>query len=98
VEAGGGAADADGHGDGFEQAGGDESGRSGAEVEQRVGRLAAVDAALVAEVDDRVGQSCPLLWGVDLLVDGGERVPSPVGIVVLDRASVGGRGRSAGGA
>jgi hypothetical protein len=40
---------------------------------------------LVAELDDRVGESCPLLWGVDLLVDGGERVPAPVGVVVFDR-------------
>jgi len=85
VEAAGGAADAGGDGDGFEQAGGDESGRSGAEVEERVGGLAAVDAPLVAEADDRVGESCPLLWGVDLLVDRGQRVPAPFGVVVFDR-------------
>ena len=85
MEAAGGAVDAGGDGDGFEQAGGDESGGSAAEVEQRVGGLAAVEAALVAEADERVGQSCPLLWGVDLFVDGGQRVPSPVGVVVLDR-------------
>ena len=59
-----------GDGDGFEQAGGDEAGGAAVEVEERVGGLAAVDAALVAESDDRVGESCPLLWGVDLL---GER-------------------------
>ena len=40
---------------------------------------------LVAEADDRVGESCSLLWGVDLLVDGGERVPAPVGVVLFDR-------------
>ena len=85
MEAAGGAVDAGGDGDGFEQAGGDQAGGVGAEVQQRVGGLAAVDAALVAEADDRVGQSCPLLWGVDLFVDGGERVPAPVGIVVFDR-------------
>jgi hypothetical protein len=50
-----------------------------------VGGLAAVDTALVAESNDRVGESCPLLWGVDLLVDGGERVRAPVWVVVLDR-------------
>ena len=54
------------------------------EVEERVGGLAAVDAMLVAESDDRVGESCSLLWGVDLLVDGGECVPAPVGVVVFD--------------
>lgn len=85
MEAAGGAADAGGDGGGFEEAGGDESGGSCAEVEQRVGGLTAVDAALIAESDDRFGQSCPLLWGVDLLVDGGERVPAPVRVVVLDR-------------
>ena len=47
--------------------------------------MAAVDAALVAESDDGVGESCPLLWGVDLPGDGGERVPAPVGVVVFDR-------------
>ena len=59
--------------------------RSGVEVEERVGGLAVVDAVLVAESDDRVGESCSLLGGVDLFVDGGERVPAPVGVVVLDR-------------
>ena len=68
MEAAWGAADADGDGDGFEQAGGDEAGGSGAEVQQRVGGLAAVEAALVAEADDRVGEPGALLWGVDLLV------------------------------
>ena len=77
--------DADGEGDGFEQAGGDEAGGAAVEVEQRVGGLAAVDVVLVAESDDRVGESCSLLGGVDLLVDGGERVPAPVGVVVFDR-------------
>lgn len=85
VETAGGAADADGDGDGFEEAGGDESGGPGAQVEQGVGGLAAVQAAVVAESDDRVGEPCSLLWGVDLFVDGGERVPAPVGVVVLDR-------------
>ena len=83
MEAAWGAADPDGYGDGFEQAGADESGGSGAEVEEGVGGLAAVDAALVAEADDRVGEARSLLWGVDLLGDGGERIPSPVWIVVL---------------
>ena len=95
MEAAGGAADADGDGDGFEQAGGDESGGAGAEVQQRVCGLAAVEVAVIAERDDRVGEPRSLLWGVDLLVDGGERVPAPVGIVVFDRLAealeVGGR-------
>lgn len=85
MEAAGGAADADRDGDGFEKAGGSESGGAGAEVEERVCGLAAVDAALVAESDDRVGEACSLLWGVDLVVDGGERVPTPVWVVVFDR-------------
>lgn len=85
MEAAGGAGGADGYGDGFEEAGGDESGGSGAQVEQGVRGLAAVQAAVVAESNDRVGEPCSLLWGVDLFVDGGERVPAPVGVVVLDR-------------
>ena len=85
MEAAGGAAGADGDGDGFEEAGGDEAGGAAVEVEERVGGLVAVDAVLVAESDDRVGESCPLLGGVDLLMDGGERVPAPFGVVVLDR-------------
>lgn len=40
---------------------------------------------LVAELDDRVRERRALLWGVDLCGDSGERVPSPVGIVVGDR-------------
>ena len=68
MEAAGGAAGADGDGDGFEEAGGDEAGGSAVEVEERVGGLAAVEAALVAELDDRVGEAGALLWGVDLLV------------------------------
>jgi len=55
------------------------------EVEERVGGLPASDPVLVAQSDDRVGESGALLGGVDLSVDGGERVPAPVGIVVLDR-------------
>jgi hypothetical protein len=55
------------------------------EVEQRVGGLAATDPVLLAELDDGVGEVCPLLWCVDLLVDCGERVPAPVGVVVFDR-------------
>ncbi len=85
MEAAGGAVDADRDGDGFERTGGDEAGGAGVVVEQRVGGLPAVDLALVAESDDRVGGSCPLLGGVDLLVHGGERVPAPVGVVEFDR-------------
>jgi hypothetical protein len=48
VQAGWGAADADGHGDRFEQAGADEAGRATVEVQEGVGGLAAVDAVLVA--------------------------------------------------
>ena len=66
MEAAGGAVGADWDGDGFEQAGGDEAGGVGVEVEERVGGLAAADAALVAESDDRVGESGALLGGVDL--------------------------------
>jgi hypothetical protein len=84
LEAAGGAVDADGDGNGFQEAGGDESGGAAVEVEERVGGLAAVDAVLVAESEDRVGESCSLLWGVDVLVDGGECVPAPVGVVVFD--------------
>jgi hypothetical protein len=65
--------------------GADEAGGVAVEVEERVGGLPAVDAALVAQSDDRVGESCPLLRGVDLLGDGGKRVPAPVGVVVFDR-------------
>jgi hypothetical protein len=85
VEAAWGAVDADRDGDGFEQAGGGETGGVGVEVEQRVGGLPAVDPALVAESDDRVGEACPLSGGVDLLVNAGECVPAPVGVVVFDR-------------
>jgi hypothetical protein len=85
VKAARGAADADGDGDGFEEAGADEAGGAAVEVEECVGGLAAADAVLVAESDDGIGESCPLLWGVDLLGDGGERVPAPVGIVAFDR-------------
>ena len=52
---------------------------------QRVGGLAAADAAWSRSSDDRVGESGSLLGGVDLLVDAGERVPAPVGVVVFDR-------------
>ena len=55
------------------------------EVEERVSGLASVDAVLVAESGDRVGEACALLWGVDLFVDVGERVPAPVCVVVFDR-------------
>jgi hypothetical protein len=85
VEAGWGAAGADGDCDGFEEAGGDQAGGGAVEVEERVGGLASVDAVLVAESDDRVGELGSLLWGVDLFGDGGERVPAPVGVVVFDR-------------
>jgi len=73
------------NGDGFEQAGGDEAVALAVKVQQRVGGLAAADPALVAESDDRVGEPGALLGGVDLLVDGGQRVPAPLGIVVFDR-------------
>jgi hypothetical protein len=46
--------------------------------------LTASDALLVAEGDDRVSESGALLWGVDLLGDRGQRVPAPLGVVVLD--------------
>ncbi len=85
MQAAGGAAGADGDGDGFEQAGGDESGGAAVEVEECVSGLAVVDAVLVAESDDRVGESGSLLWGVDLVGAGGEGVPAPVGVVVFDR-------------
>ena len=41
-------ADADGDGNGFEQAGSDEAGGASVEVQEGVGGLAAVDAVLVA--------------------------------------------------
>jgi hypothetical protein len=85
VEAAGGAADADGDGYRFEQAGADEAGGATVEVQEGVGGLASVDAVLVAESVDRVGESRSLLWGVDLFRHGGECVPPPVGVVVFDR-------------
>ncbi len=85
MEAAGGAVDADGDGDGFEQAGCDEAGGSTGEVVDRVGGLQRSDALLVAESEERVGECGALLWGVDLCGDAGERVPSPVGIVLGDR-------------
>jgi hypothetical protein len=72
-------------GDGFEQAGGDEAVALAVEVQQRKRGLTAADPVLVAEADDGVGESDALLGAVDLLVDGGERVPAPLGVVVLDR-------------
>jgi hypothetical protein len=48
LEAAGGAGDADGEGDGFEQAGGDEAGGAAVEVDDRGGGLSAGDAVLVA--------------------------------------------------
>ena len=80
-----GAVSADLDGDGCEEAGGDQTGAVGVKIEERVGGLAVSDAVLIPELDDRVGKSRALLGGVDLLVHGGERVPAPVGIVVLDR-------------
>jgi hypothetical protein len=62
------------NGDGFEQAGGDEAVALAVKVQQRVGGLAADDPALVAYSDDRVGEPGALLGGVDLLVDGGQRI------------------------
>jgi hypothetical protein len=55
------------------------------EVKERVGGLVMTDAFLVTESDDRIGEACALLGGVDLFVDGGERVPALVGVVALDR-------------
>ena len=85
MESAGGAFGADLDGDGLHQAGGDEAFAVGVEVQKCVGGLAAFDAVLVAEVDDRVGESGALLGGVDLLVEVGERVPAPVRVVVFDR-------------
>jgi hypothetical protein len=76
---------ADLDGDGFEQAGGDQARAWGVEVKERVGGLPASESVLIAQADDRVGESGALLWGVDLLVDGGERVPAPLRAIVLDR-------------
>jgi hypothetical protein len=67
-----GAAGADGDGDGFEEACGDKAGGGAVEVEERVGGLVAVDAVLVAESDDGVGEPRSLLRGVDLFRDSGE--------------------------
>lgn len=55
------------------------------EVQQREGGLPATDPVLVAQPDDGVGESRALLGTVDLLVDVGECVPAPFGVVVLDR-------------
>jgi hypothetical protein len=44
----------------------------------------AVDAVLVAESDDGVGEPRSLLRGVDLFRDGGECGPAPAGVDVLD--------------
>jgi len=55
------------------------------EVQQRVGGLAATDRAVVAESDDRVRELCSLLGGIDLVVNGGERVSAPIGVIELDR-------------
>ena len=97
MEVAGGVADADGNGDRLERAGADESGGASVEVQERVGVLASVDEALIAQSNHRVGEAGSLLGCVDLLGDGGERVPAPVGIVVFDRfrGGVGGQGRSA---
>jgi hypothetical protein len=75
---------ADGYRDGFEQGGADQAGGWGVEIKEGVGSLTAPDATLVAERDDCVSESVALLWGVDLLGDRGQRVPAPVGIVILD--------------
>jgi hypothetical protein len=85
VEAAGGAVGADLDGDRFEEAGCDEAGAVGVEIEECVGGLPASDSVLIAQSHDRVGESGALSWGVDLLVHGGERVPAPIGVVVLDR-------------
>ena len=85
MEAAGCPFDADLDGDGVHQAGGDEASAVGVKVKECVGGLAVGDPVLVAEADDRVGESGALLGGVDLLVKVGERVPAPVGVVVFDR-------------
>jgi hypothetical protein len=84
-EAAGGAFDAGVNSDGFEQAGGDEAVALAVEVQQRERGLPATDPVLVAQSDDGVGESRALLGTVDLLVDVGECVPAPFGVVVLDR-------------
>ncbi len=85
MESAGGAAGADGDGDGFDQAGADEAGGWAGEVVDRVGGLERFDALLVAQGEERVGELGALRGCVDLRGDGGERVPAPVGIVVRDR-------------
>ena len=57
-------------GDGVGEAGGEEVLGWGVEVVDRVGGLGAGQAVLVAEAQDRVGESGALLWGVDLVGDG----------------------------
>lgn len=42
---------------------------------------------LVAEDEERVGESCALLWGVDLLGDDREFVPAVVWLVISDRVA-----------
>lgn len=85
MEAAGRAFDADVDGDGLHQAGCDEASAVCVEVQECVGGLAATDPGLVAEADNGVGESGVLLRGVDLLVQVGERVPAPVGVVMFDR-------------
>jgi len=47
--------------------------------------LLAIDAVLVAQRDERVGESLALSGCVDLRGDGGEGVPAPIWVVVGDR-------------
>lgn len=85
MEAAGGAVSADLDGDGFKEAGGDQAGAFGVEIEERVGGLPASNPVLIAQSHDRVRESGALLGGVDLQLHSGECVPSPVRVVVLDR-------------
>ena len=78
-----GAVGADGAGR-FEQAGADQAGGRGVEVQQCVGGVAGSDAVLVAQGDDCVSQRGALLGVFDLLGDRCERVKASVGIVIFD--------------
>jgi hypothetical protein len=81
------AAGADLDGSGVDEAGGEESLGCGAEVVYRVGGLGGSDAVLVSECEERVGEACALLWGVDLVGHDREFVPAVVGLVVRDRVA-----------
>jgi hypothetical protein len=87
LDASGGAAGADRDGDGVGDARAEQVLGSGAEVIDRVGGLGPCQAVLGAELEDGVGKSRALLWGVDLLGHGSEFVPASVGVVVCDRVA-----------